>query len=58
MSELALPPAGHRDLIHDAAWRAHHVVFGHLAQPRNARAIQPQIQVGVETRKRADLHRR
>ena len=42
--ELAFAAAGHGDLVHDAARRADDVVFRHLAEPRDARAVEFQIQ--------------
>ncbi len=36
------------DLVHDAARRADDVVLRHLAQPRDARAVELQIQIGIE----------
>ena len=42
--ELALAAAGDGDLVHDAARRADDVIFRHLAQPRDARAVELQSQ--------------
>ena len=54
--ELALASARDGDLIHDAARRTDAVILRHLAEPRDACAVELQIQVSIEAGQRANLH--
>ena len=49
-------PLGDRDLVHDAAGRADHVIFCHLAQPCDPCGLKVQFQIGVEAAQGADFH--
>ena len=54
--ELVLAAAGDGDLVHDAAGGADDMVFRHLAEPGDARAIELEIQIRVEAGQGADFH--
>ena len=57
VDELPAPSARDRDLVHDAARRAHHAVLRDLPELRDARRVQTEAEAGVEGAQRADLHR-